>query len=461
MYSHLLRIILYILFTYLIGYNLLLLRYKKTLRKNNLFFKLGLSWAMGNLILMVILYGLALTNNLNLVNYRNFSLGLWLLILITSGRFFKNWRKKSVKIQKQDWLILFVLLLFFSPLIKHSLYTPLNAWDAMAIWMLKAKSFFYANGAWDNLLYKNSLFEYSHREYPIGLPLLAAGYYRIINFVNDQTVQLYLLFFYLNIVFLFFGFMKQWLPKISTLIRTLVTLSLFILPNFMLYAHNGYADMLMSFYISISIILFIGLMEGKKIKDKMMTMELLLMTSAAGMLIKNEGYSFLVIVLILTGLVLGKELKKISRSNIVVSLVILLVGLAIQAEWKHFTNVRGLGFTFAEAKILANGLPRMQAIFNRYLLEFLNTDHYSLVLIVAWLIAMWQYSYLVIRKKFRILWPSLIIGLQLAAYTLIYFISPHPLEWQMGSSVYRLILHLLPALFLIIVYQASKMAELS
>lgn len=159
MYSHLLRIILYILFTYLIGYNLLLLRYKKTLTKNNLFFKLGLSWAMGNLILMVILYGLALTNNLNLVNYRNFSLGLWLLILITSGRFFKNWRKKSVKIQKQDWLILFVLLLFFSSLIKHSLYTPLNAWDAMAIWMLKAKSFFYANGVWDNLLYKNSLFK--------------------------------------------------------------------------------------------------------------------------------------------------------------------------------------------------------------------------------------------------------------------------------------------------------------
>jgi len=267
--------------------------------------------------------------------------------------------------------------------------------------------------------------------------------------------------FYLNIIFLFFGFFHKQLPKISIFLKLLVTLGLFILPNFLIYAHNGYADMLISFYIMISLIYFIEMVGSKNLFNKIVSFELVVMNSAATMLIKNEGYVFFAIVLFIGSFTLWKFFKNnknyLNKSIIkrIISIFLFLILMFLIAyKWQEFLKFKNIQSTFKGAYIPFDWKFRLKSILNYYILEFLNTSRYSLALIIMTIIAIYEYLFIFVKKQFKILLPSLILLMQLISYIIVYLITPHSLVWQIGSSIDRLTLHFLPAFFIIVIYQA-------
>ncbi|MCG2692463.1 hypothetical protein L6272_06635, partial [Microgenomates group bacterium] len=157
-----LLVIFYSLFIYLVGSLGLIVFNNKLFKKQNLFLNLGLSWGVGNAVLILIFYVLGFTGKLDLIQLRS-GVGLFVLVLITG--IFVLIKSKMIKWQFkwQNWLLLLGILIFLLPLIRNSFFAPLNYWDALGVWLIKAKTLFYFPGVTDSGFFKESFYSYTHQ----------------------------------------------------------------------------------------------------------------------------------------------------------------------------------------------------------------------------------------------------------------------------------------------------------
>lgn len=459
MHSHFTALFLYVGFLYLTGFAFLMFFYQSLLRKHNLFFIIGLSWGLGNFLTGVFLYVLAIINKFNLINLDNLVKPLLLLAGLTLFWGYRS-RKKffSVKINKTNLMALGLLIWFFAPWLYSSFFSYLIDWDAVAIWMFKAKAFFFSPGLWDNVFFQEqALFQYAHRAYPIGLPLLIGAYYRLANAVNDQIAQFYLALFYFNLVMLFYGFLRNHLKTINAWLILLITVSILIFPYLVIYSHNGYADVPFSFVVTLGFVLFIFLHHETEEKIKTLYAGLILLVSGLGLLIKNEGLPFFLIINLFALIrIVQPRQKLLSLKRVLISVLVLTLVLFPVIFWPYFkrlTHLEADSYLF-NAAISPDFIPRLKFIFNLYLNQIIDTSRYGILLIPLLLIFVVEVTFLLVGKQWRSLMPSLMIIFQLAVYTMIYAVTTVPLDWQVLTSFDRLLLHVLPAFFLVIVYQA-------
>lgn len=472
MHTNFFVLFLYILFIYIAGFIFLIWQFNSIFKKNNFFINLGIAWALGSFIIIVFLYCLAFANKLHYITYKNFTILFTILILIFASILLKLRQKIFSAGAIKNLLVLLIIIIFFLSLIKDSLFSYMIAWDAVAIWFLKAKVFFYSDGVWGNLFFYPAgagIFQYAHKAYPIGFPLLISAYYRLIQMVNDQTVQFFILFFYLNLVFIFYGFIRKIFKNIFVITSLLLALSFFIMPNFIIYSHNGYADTALSFVFALCTMLFILFFNEKKNQIKFNYWQLILVISGLGMTIKNEGLAFFVNINFLTAscflyfLYKEKKLIIIGKTKKIISFIILLfIAVAPFLLWLYFKKEYQIEADsyLQQAKIYLNIPSRLIIVINNYLDEFINTSKYNILLIPALFIFVLEYSLFFINKKFKVILPSVILLLQLTAYTLVYLITNIPLEWQVRTTFERLWLHLLPSFLIIVLYQIRPAAEL-
>ncbi len=453
--SEITNLLKYILFIYLFGFAIYLTFFKNIFSKNNLFFNTGISWILGNLGLIIGLYVLTFTQRLNLISQTLLEKGiLFTIVLILINWFFFS-KKIFHKLNVVNLLTFIFLIFFFKNLIIDSLISYLISWDAMAMWFLKAKTFFYSNGIWDNNFYLNAGFEYSNKPYPIGFPLIIAAFFRIINFINDQIIQLYFLVFFINLVLIFFGFIKKTLNKLTIFSQILITLSLFALPNFMIYAHSGYGDMLVSLGIALSIIIFIYFLNESDKKNKFNYLTLLLCSTFMPVFIKNEGIPICIVLNTISILIYAKTLKKEKLKNIFLQIInyLLLAFILIfpLVMWELFKKQTNMVFYLDNATIIAP-LSKIKMISFHFMDEFLRTSYYSVISISLLLILVAQNCFLIVNRKFQEILPFFVVLLQLFAYMYVYLITTVPLKLQLDSSYERLFLQILPALYIIAVY---------
>jgi hypothetical protein len=137
--------------------------------------------------------------------------------------------------------ILLVVVIFYTGF--EAWLRPLSAWDAWAIWLLKAKMFFvdgFVNPHVYHLL-KDS--------YPYVINLAATFIYIILGKVDDRAVLLLFFSFYLMLGLTFFSFSRQRFGVFSALLFTFLLLSIQNLIRHGGRFEAGYADLALGFYI--------------------------------------------------------------------------------------------------------------------------------------------------------------------------------------------------------------------
>ncbi|HLC94769.1 MAG TPA: hypothetical protein VJH96_04355 [Patescibacteria group bacterium] len=457
MHIYFVRLFLYILSIFLTGGILYLAFFPGVVRKNNIFIGLGISWILGIFSFIIILYVLAFINALHYVTFAYFIPFFSAVVLIFVYMLYKRWREFVPMVTIKDGIALLVTCVFFYSLLQDALFSYLIAWDGIAIWFLKAKSFFYNAGVWNNAFFENLFtYQYVHKAYPIGFPLLIAAYYRLIGTVNDQVVQFFLLFFYLNLFLISYGFLKTALKTVSSIILFFASLAIFIVPQFIIYSHNGYADMALSFIFALSTILFIFFLQDKA--ERPAYMKLLFITSASGAFIKNEGYTFFASMAFFTILIFirdhfrEKAQHKTIRMTRVISLLILgaliLFPLFLWQYFKQTVPIEANSY-LEGAHLYANSLSRLSMIIFHYLDEVTNVTKYGIFSILVLFLFIFEHVVFIANGKIKQLLPSLPFLVQLFFYTVIYLVTTVLLEWQLRTSFERLWIHLFPSVIIV------------
>lgn len=461
MFQELSKILIYIVFLYAAGFTIIRLFFRDLIKQENLFTLLAIAWGVGNAVIAVAVYLLASINGLNLINYFIFVPIFFGMLVLCIYLFYKD---KKILIQswkRSDILVLGFFLIFFFPLILDSLYSYLLSWDAVAIWMLKAKVFYLEHGFWNNsFLLKSNFLEYSHKSYPVAMPLMTSFYYRLIGGVDDQIVQLYYLFFYINTIFLFYGAIQTAAKTISIISKLLITLSIFIAPIFLIYAHNGYTDLPLGFIIGTALYLLTLFLNEKNSTNKINYLSLLVLISGFGAVLKNEGIAFFIAINLVAFIVAIKiglfKVAKYGRLILCGGLILfpILIWEYVKIQYHIQIDPYLLG-----AKFYPNLAHRLTIIFNHLLLEFTSISKYGILFIPTLIFFILQTTAIIISKQFRYLIPAIVVFLQFIFYIFVYLITPINLEWQVKTSVERLLLQLLPAVFILIVYQMQPFLE--
>jgi len=442
-----LLLFLYIGGIFLSGYCFILGFFKEIVKKQTIFTNSALSWFVGSYIFIFGLYLLTFFNKLNIIvkgNFIYFLLTLFVLSIIVTIR---RWRYLTPRLTIN--IVIFILfIIFFIPLIKDALFSYLIGWDAIGIWMLKAKVFFFNSGFWNNSFFmEKGAFFYANKSYPLGIPLLISGYYHLIGSVNDQMAQFILLMFYLNMVIMSYGMIRKIFPTFSHFFSFLIILSISLLPNFIIYSHNGYVDMILGAVFLAQTILFIIFFDEEDQNLKLKYAALLFIIGALGATIKNEGYTFWATASILT-FILYKEKKRFI--NLFVLLFLALIPILLW-EYVKKTYHLSISYYFENAGIQIQNLSRLKPIVFQYLDELMSVSKYGILLLSFFFIFIFQSTVLIFKKKFMTLIPLLLIILQLSFYSLIFFIAAVPIDWQV-KALDRLSLHVLPSFFILILY---------
>jgi hypothetical protein len=331
----------------------------------------------------------------------------------------------------------------------------MRSWDALAMWLMKAKSFFYSAGLWDNQLYTKPGFDYLIKAYPIVFSLLIAGFYKIINQVNDQIVQFYLVFFYLNVIFVALGYFitllkNKWLSLMVCLITVLI-------PNFFIYAANGYADLPLAMTILAGLVSYL-LYQNSKEEGYIY---LLILSGGLAASFKNDGLPFLMITLVLGGLILGKKLLVTSKLKMKVFLILkyllaTIITVVPLIVWGLVLKKLQLVHYFDYGTINLQSVRRLSLIYFYYMAAITDVSKYGLTIVPLLLLIVYELSYRCIKKDWQKIIPGLIILGQLVAYTLAYLKTPLPLELHLQTSAERVFLQIMPAFLVYGVYLAKE-----
>jgi hypothetical protein len=175
--------------------------------------------------------------------------------------------------------------------------------------------------------------------------------------------------------------------------------------------------------------------------------------------IKNEGLLFIGVFLFIFAIMVWKRVissRAIKWFGLGMSLPILVVvtyKLAIQTPTEYFRSA-----TSFTAQLL--DFQRWQMIGWEF---FVNLLHYggwpvSMVFVLAVYMILVGFDR---SERQRQIWLLLLLLGQFAGYIIIYLITPYDLDWQLSTSVDRLISHLLPMLFfwLFIALQPPQLAS--
>jgi len=441
----------FVFFIQILGLNFLLLFFKNFFKKNNLFLNLSYSWVIGNSVLNILLFLLFFADIFAYINLNNF-----IIIFIFNFLFliFLLFKRRILKIKKENFFYLLLIIIFFMPLIINSLTSYLLSWDALGIWFLKGKVIYYGKDHFFSFL-KSDSFLYSNQSYPIGIPLILGSLYKILNHVNDQASQIIFLNFYLSLIFLFFGLMIYFFSnKIKKLILLLIILIIFLPSNFIIYSHNGYIDLPLGFGFATALAFLFFYLEEKNIEYKSKFLTLIFLNINLILNLKNEALPYAIFVFIA---IFFSCLK--STKYFLVNLIRNLIFITPFLIWNYYVKINRIPF-FLEGNyiIRQDFFPRFKTIINFFLLEIFNTSKYGLGLIFSFIILIFFGSIFIFKKRFNktIIYLSVIIFFQILSYVYVYLITPLPFFTYLNNSIERIFLQFIPLIYFLAIVFVSE-----
>jgi len=365
------------------------------------------------------------------------------------------YRSSVPQIKWLKGIFLFLLVAFVASFILKAYFDrPHGAHDAWAIWNYRARWLFRGGDNWTHA------FTYLNAADSPDYPLLVTGsVFRLWSILGTDYVAIPIMVAgvlavgSILIIFSSIGILR------GENQGYLAAIFMFLSTQFLNVATYQYADAPLSFYILSTIVLF-------SLKDNYPNLSLRLLflaglTASCAAWTKNEGVLFLVLIILIRFI---GEFRRHNWSGILTQFFSFFMGMSFLGSTLIYFKLR-----FAIKNDLVNkaNLSKLSVYlldWDRYL-EVLSgmakrilafNDYIIILLIVFFLISGVDRSSF---AKKGVASHILLMLLMLGGYAFSFFISPHDLNWHMGSSLRRLMVQLWPAWVFIAFYCVKSLEK--
>jgi hypothetical protein len=414
--------------------------------------KLGILEGLGLLglgIIAIIMTILSLAG----ISFNIFNILMPFVLIIALGgifnRIFQNPEKAYLKAKLEDkkinklelfflCAILFeIALVFFISLIK-----PMESWDAVAHWGLKAKIIYFLKGLPLNLFSMPCTEDVVFTgDYPWLWPFLQNYVHNFIGRFDDFATKMIGPFFFVSCLVIFYSILRN--IKLTRLHALIFTFFLASIPHFNAYAGNGYADFILGFYYSVGF-LYLYLWFGSR--DRIHLLVSVIFTAMA-CYVKCEGL-LLAVVTAFTFLSFVLFGESENRSKIFKTFIFYIITLALlslpmfllkKVTCANIANHTISINTFSNFKL--ENFWRIPSIIYAYQKQFFGIKSWNLVWILFIISVFMACRRRVLFNK-EVKFLAIAIGFIFLAYTSVYMVSP--LVGEDIRTVSRLLLHFLP-----------------
>ncbi len=439
------RLSIYLLIIIFIGFNIL---YLLSPKRNKLYFleKIAISYGIGFGFVsleMLIFHFFKLEFNINEI-----ILPWTILFILSAFVYFKN-RKNIIVHEKIEadtkahrGLKIFliaaitfeILYAFFRALVK-----PLEAYDAIAIYGIKAKIFYLAKSIpYD--FFRNLALSFPHADYPLNIPLSETFVYLFLGNLNDQLVKvIFPLYFVATLIILYFG-IRRFASQTCALFFTFLLASI---PQFSAFATNGYLDLQLGYYYSTSaLFLFLWF---KSTEDHQFLLISAVMVALAGWT-KNEGlmYCLVNIGLISIFYAVDREMPIKKKLFHLFSYISIIAIISLPWLWiKGSVHLANDEVQFANLNIsyLSKQYYKIVPIIYEFQKQTFGPKKWNILWLIMIFVLGFKYKDM-FKKNQRYI--SIAMSLTILGYVLSYIISRSEIHYALGATWSRFLLHFLP-----------------
>ncbi|MBS1774039.1 MAG: hypothetical protein JST82_14365 [Bacteroidetes bacterium] len=370
---------------------------------------------------------------LSLVAQLPFIASVVMILLAEFGLVKWFYRIKTAQAEKANTLqygiLIFGLILLISNIAETA--QKHGAWDAWAIWNLHAK--YLADAAhWKNM-FLNTVS--AHADYPLALPSTLAFLNNIFPNALLTNYSFHILILLSIPVIIYLQTCQR-----SLLLSGIAFLLLCKDDFFATIGNYQMADTLLAFFLLLAIIAIDHVEEDKKY--------IILSTAMIGCCIwaKNEGA---VLAILYTAFYYKELLSKGTYKYSLIGIAIPLIAYGIFklgfAPGNDIVNTQG-----ADTLNKLTDWQRYKTIYN-YWNDNIHAHYYTITCTIMLCVLLGLIKSKIPDKKIMFILSVCI------AYSMVYLISPHDLDWHLKTSLYRLIHQLMPsAIYISVIYLAGS-----
>ncbi len=324
---------------------------------------------------------------------------------------------------------------------------PLVGWDAIAMWLFKAKVFFDSGSVDLANLPPRPISATRHLDYPPLFSLMVATAWVLLGHVDDMVGKS------IGFMFLISGvaaITASLLPLLGKRLTAMFAFLMVALPalqtSFVLPYYMGYADYAIAVFMLLSLAhLYRSVHLGRDVDSG-----LAFLFAALAALTKNEGLPFLLViaVVLVFGAAWGRVKERETPSLLLVSVA--AAGLLPVFAWQVYTRVHGfnsdvlslphpawtIGLLTSRARTIAS-----------FFFHLMNRNDDYPWLAAAWIVA----TVLTVISRYRrltLLWAALTA--QGLTYGIALLTTPNEVTFELNTAADRLVLQLVPSLLLLL-----------
>lgn len=327
-----------------------------------------------------------------------------------------------------------VLYAFFRALIR-----PIESYDAIAIYAIKAKMLFLSRAL--NADFFTGIRDlFPHPDYPLNIPCIEAFYYMMMRALNDQLVKLiFPLFFVATLALLYCG-VRRFASRAYALLFVFI---LATIPQFTAYATNAYLDLPLGCYVFASALLLFRWCERPGAASVLVLSAV--MAGLAGWT-KNEGLLYCIVSMAVLGVCVAGRAQKMSGKDFIAAAAYPVIIIGIVFPWLWIKRIYGI----ANSEIdVANANPvyilhqahKIWPVLYEFQKQVFGPKKWLLVwpLAIAAVTIFWRKAFAG-QGRLIALW----LGLALCGYVLFYLISYVDVVFFVSKTWARFLLHFLP-----------------
>ena len=324
---------------------------------------------------------------------------------------------------------------------------PLVGWDAIAMWLFKAKVFFDSGSVDLANLPPRPISATRHLDYPPLFSLMVATAWVLLSHVDDMVGKS------IGFMFLISGvaaITASLLPLLGKRLTAMFALLMVALPalqtSFVLPYYMGYADYAIAVFMLLSLAhLYRSVRLGRDVDSG-----LAFLFAALAALTKNEGLPFLLVIAVVFvfGAAWGRVKERETPSLLLVSVA--AAGLLPVVAWQVYTRVHGfnsdvlslphpawtIGLLTSRARTIAS-----------FFFHLMNRNDDYPWLAAGWIVA----TVLTVISRYRrltLVWAALTA--QGLTYGIALLTTPNEVTFELNTAADRLVLQLVPSLLLLL-----------
>ena len=324
---------------------------------------------------------------------------------------------------------------------------PLVGWDAIAMWLFKAKVFFDSGSVDLANLPPRPISATRHLDYPPLFSLMVATAWVLLSHVDDMVGKS------IGFMFLISGVAAvsaSLLPLLGARLTAMFALLMVALPalqtSFVLPYYMGYADYAIAVFMLLSLAhLYRSVRLGRDLDSG-----LAFLFAALAALTKNEGLPFLLVIAVVFvfGAAWGRVKERETPSLLLVSVA--AAGLLPVVAWQVYTRVHGFNSDVLSlphpAWTIGLLTSRVRTIASFFFHLMNRNDDYPW-LAAGWIVA----TVLTVISRYRrltLVWAALTA--QGLTYGIALLTTPNEVTFELNTAADRLVLQLVPSLLLLL-----------